>query len=438
MSLSSKNICSEFIGTFLLVFTVGCNVLGGGGIHSALSIASVLMVMVYALGSVSGAHFNPAVSFAFYLSKADLGFDVWSLVGYAMTQLLAGACAGFSCKALFGDSIAVGPQIAVDPMTSEPGESYGWASALLCEALYTFVLAFVVLRTAVFKPQGAEKTEYFGLCIGFVIVAGGYAAGPISGGCFNPAVAFGLDVSSADIATSWVWYSLAECFGAACAVLAHFAVGNAPSKQYSQLFLSEFLGTFVLVLTVGLNVLTMSPAGALSIGASLMVMVYSLGNVSGAHFNPAVTLAIALHTGIFADVGLYVLAQLVGAACAGAVYTGVTGLAFPLAPGANYSWMDAAVAEAVATFVLCFVVLNVAVVKQQQQVYGLAIGFCIVSMGNAIGMVSGGSLNPAVSFGIDTSYAMKGGTWMNCLAYSGFEIVGAALAAGATRLVRFK
>merc|ERR1719446_1706876 len=100
--------------------------------------------------------------------------------------------------------------------------------------------------------------------------------------------------------------------------------------------------------------------------------------------------------------------------------------------------MSVAAAEIIATFVLCFVVANVACSKngKSDHMFGLAIGFCIVAMGNAIGMVSGGSLNPAVSFGIDTAYALKGGTWMNCLAYSGFEVVGAAMAAVATRVVR--
>ena len=84
---------------------------------------------------------------------------------------------------------------------------------------------------------------------------------------------------------------------------------------------------------------------------------------------------------------------------------------------------DAAFAEILYTFVLCFVVLNVATLSGQhltnggkaKQIYGLAIGFCIVVGGYAIGAVSGGSLNPAVSFALDTSNATKGGAWMNCI-----------------------
>merc|ERR1719284_1001135 len=69
---------------------------------------------------------------------------------------------------------------------------------------------------------------------------------------------------------------------------------NRPRSLASKL-VSEFIGTYMLVLTVGLNVLGKSPAGAFSIAAALMCMIYSLGDVSGAHFNPAVTLAILVY-----------------------------------------------------------------------------------------------------------------------------------------------
>merc|ERR1719359_2332333 len=116
----------------------------------------------------------------------------------------------------------------------------------------------------------------------------------------------------------------------------------------------------------------------------------------------------------------YIPAQLLGGLAAGVTYTSLVGKAVPLAPGAGYSWSDAAFAEIVYTFVLCFVVLNVATLSGQhltnggkaKQMYGFAIGFCIVVGGYAIG-------------------AMKGGTWMNCVPYTCFEVIGAAAAAGA-------
>jgi glycerol uptake facilitator-like aquaporin len=177
-----------------------------------------------------------------------------------------------------------------------------------------------------------------------------------------------------------------------------------------------------------------------------MCMIYALGGVSGAHFNPAVTAALTMAgKSPVGDIPVYMASQVIGGIAAAMVYTFTTGSSVPLAPGKGYSWGAAGFAEIFYTFVLCFTVLNVATLSgkggmtsggKSSQIYGLAIGFCIVVGGYAIGAVSGGSLNPAVSFGLDTSNAMKGGAWMNCLAYSAFEFIGAGLAAGAFMVVR--
>merc|ERR1719214_233591 len=88
-------------------------------------------------------------------------------------------------------------------------------------------------------------------------------------------------------------------------------------------------------------------------------------------------------------------------------------------------------AEIIFTFVLCFVVLSVATVKEKSNdMIGLAIASCVTAGGNAIGAVSGGSLNPAVSFGISSANIINKGVFYNCLIYSAFELVGAGLAAG--------
>merc|ERR1719305_881553 len=140
-------------------------------------------------------------------------------------------------------------------------------------------------------------SEYFPIAIGFVVVAGGYAAGGISGGAFNPAVAFGLDVASAHLGFKYcLVYTAFEFLGAALAVAVHMVV-DTPASGTPTLMkkaVSEFVGTYFLVLTVFLNVTGASPAGGLSIAASLMCMIYALGGVSGANFNPAVTLALLI------------------------------------------------------------------------------------------------------------------------------------------------
>merc|ERR1719253_332656 len=102
----SAKLMAEFVGTFLLVFTVGCNVLSKSGVWAGTSIACVLMVSIFALGAVSGANFNPAVSVALGINKS-LPLD---MVGtYAGVQIVAGILAGFCYVALFGTSFNLAP-----------------------------------------------------------------------------------------------------------------------------------------------------------------------------------------------------------------------------------------------------------------------------------------------------------------------------------------
>jgi aquaporin Z len=441
----------EFIGTYLLILTVGCNVLGGNATWAALSIAAVLMVSIYSLAAVSGANFNPAVSLALFLTKKD-GARLLSggeMAAYMVTQVIAGILAGVTYTLVYGASIDLGPQVIPEGIPGYDGKSkFSWMCVAAIEIAYTFMLCFVVLRVATSKSF-PKSSEYFGLAIGFVIVAGGFAGGGVSGGAFNPAVAIGLDVSSAGQGMEWcLGYTLFEFIGAALAAFVHMLVEDESivSSEGGRKFISEFLGTYFLVFTVGLNVLLGGPCGALSIAASLMCMVYALGGVSGAHFNPAVTCAIVLTGKEPASImPAYFAAQFAGGLCGALSYVSIAGTSVALGP-ASGSWYDTAMAEIMYTFVLCFVVLNVACQKttipfadggNAQQLYGLAIGFCIVVGGFAIGPISGGSLNPAVSLAIDTSHAIHGGKrWLNCVAYSCFEVIGASIAAGLYYVVR--
>jgi len=458
-TVASKCI-AEFVGTFLLVFTVGCNVLGKTPVWAGVSIACVLMVAIYALGGISGANFNPAVSVALGISKTLRGPGLdWKTVGmYCAVQILAGIVAAFSYAILFWNAFNLGPS-----------KGFGALSAGLCETLYTFMLCFVVLNVAAARKYsdsndgwgGQGGNQWYGLAIGFVIVAGAYGAGVVSGGCFNPAVAIGIDTSSAGLGFGWcIAYTIFEIIGAALAAVAfklvrpedftdkstrvQWAENQVSPKLYSELT-SEFLGTFMLVLTVGLNVLGNSPAGAFSIAASLMCMIYALGDVSGAHFNPAVTLAILVSKmtplqpkkAVF-----YMLAQIAGGIAAAFIYALIYhGHTFPLGPQPGYKWGQVAVAEIIFTFVLCFVVLCTAVSDKtaSKSMFGLAIGSCVTVGGFAIGSISGGSLNPAVSIGIASSTLLNGGKNLTAaLAYSAFEFIGAGIAAGIVSVTHSK
>merc|ERR1719252_504134 len=161
-------------------------------------------------------------------------------------------------------------------------------------------------------------------------------------------------------------------------------------------------------------------------------MIFALGNCSGAHFNPAVTLAIIIRGACEAkDGAMYMGAQVLGGICAAFTYSALmNGETFALKPPA-YKWSQALMAEFIFTFVLSFVVLSVATTKSTlSEYFGFAIGMCVTVGGCAIGKISGGSLNPAVSIGISSSHILGGGGFWPCLVYSAIEIVAGAAAAG--------
>jgi aquaporin Z len=424
---------AEFLGTYMLVFTVGCNVMAGNAVWGGVSIAGVLMVMIYALGPISGAAFNPAVSFVCGVSHlmGGPGYSFYDAGLFMLMQMLGAVAGGQSYKFMFGGAFALAP-----------GKGFGWLNAGLVEMIYTFMLCFVVMNVALaVKKEPKVSNDYFGLAIGFVIVAGAYGAGVVSGGCFNPAVAFGIDVTSGT--ASWCFlYMMFEMFGAMLAVGLFLVVRpeeydkdyNQPRSFVRQL-VSELIGTYLLVLTVGLNVLGKSPAGAFSIAASLMCMIYSLGDVSGAHFNPAVTVALRM-SGIAPDftvnnIAAYSVAQCTGASLAAGTYSLIYGGAnFPLWPQTEHRLFAAMWAEMLFTFILCYVVLAVAACPKTKdtEMFGLAIGSCVTVGGFAIGGMSGGSLNPAVSWGLSFIRGFK--EPMPCFLYMIWEIFGGMIAAG--------
>jgi len=437
MATATERYLSEALGTYLLVFTVGCNVLPGSGAFAVLSIASVLMVSIYALGGVSGAHLNPAVSFAFLLKNPENAVEMGI---YAAVQIGAGILAAFSYFGLFGRTFNLAP-----------GAGFNIYQACAVELIYTFLLVFVVLNTAGTKGYGEAKSgnQFYGLAIGFTIVAGGYAGGWISGGAFNPAVAIAIDLASFQKGFGWCFaYVLAEIAGGAAAYGAFMVVRpdetkDAEGPTVSQgkpttvsILVAEALGTFFLVVTVGLNVLQggTNIAAVLSIASALMVMIYALGDVSGGHFNPAVTTALVVR-GAVTDYGLagcYAGAQVLGGLVAGLTYWGISGgRAFGIGPAPGFGWASVAVAELVFTFVLCFVVLSVASLKKVEltNMFGFAIGFCVVVGGYAIGGISGGALNPAVAIGLDAANVLAGGVFWKSLVYTVVELAAGVVAA---------
>jgi aquaporin Z len=193
-----RKLVVEFIGTFFLVFTVGMASANAGNL-APLAIGSVLMVMVFAGGHVSGAHYNPAVSTAI-LVRGKMSQDEYG--PYIVAQVLAAIVAGVAIIIL-GFDFGTAAKVA------------GAGKMLIVEFLFTFALAYVVLNVA--TASGTEGNSFYGLAIGFTVTAGAYAVGAVSGAAFNPAVAVGAMVMGL---LSWgdIWiYLLANLLGGAAA-----------------------------------------------------------------------------------------------------------------------------------------------------------------------------------------------------------------------------
>ena len=191
---------AELIGTFFLVLTIGCAVIGNGaGALAPLAIGSALMVMIFAGGHISGAHFNPAVTLGVWLRGKCEAKDV---APYMISQIVGAVLAALAVKFLKADAAVTAMQPATVP-------------ALLAEFLFTFALVYVVLNVATAK--GTAGNSFYGLAIGFTVMVGAFSVGNVSGGAFNPAVAVGISVMGL---SAWpnIWiYLVAEFVGAAAA-----------------------------------------------------------------------------------------------------------------------------------------------------------------------------------------------------------------------------
>ena len=185
---------TEFTGAFFLVLTIGL-VTVQGVVPAPLAIGAALMVLVYMGGHISGAHYNPAISIAIMMRGK---LDRRELLPYVMAQIGGGALAALAVAGLTGGFLVVAPASGTSA-----------AVALLAELLFTFALALVILNVAT-SPR-TEGNSYYGLAIGFTVMAGAFAVGGISGGVFNPAVGTGpILVALADggsLDALWIYWA---------------------------------------------------------------------------------------------------------------------------------------------------------------------------------------------------------------------------------------
>ena len=206
--VATRKYVTEFIGTFFLTFAVAVAALTGS-MFVPLAAGGTLMVMIYAGGHISGAHYNPAVTMA-ALARRRIG--IADAAAYWVTQVVGGVVAAVIARAV------VNPASVKTLSLSGHAE----AAAAVVEVLITFALCYVVLNVATSKDQPGNG--FFGLAIGFTVVAGAFAVGGISGGVFNPAVALG-GATAGLFGWSTIWvYLLVELAAGTAAGLAFLAL----------------------------------------------------------------------------------------------------------------------------------------------------------------------------------------------------------------------
>lgn len=158
----------EFIGTFFLLLTVALT-------GNPLAIGGVLAAMVYMGGYISGGHYNPAVTLAVKLRGAIDSKTMYRYWGAQIAGAIVASLVYFTLKE--------------KSFVPAPSDGVGFISAFMTEAIFTFVLCFTVLHVATSKQT--KGNQYYGLAIGFILMVGAFAGGPISGGVYNPAIGIG-------------------------------------------------------------------------------------------------------------------------------------------------------------------------------------------------------------------------------------------------------
>lgn len=195
-------------------------------------------------------------------------------------------------------------------------------------------------------------------------------------------------------------------------------------------YVYEFIGTFFLVLTVGMTVLNPNSVALfapLAIGSILAAMVFAGGHISGGHYNPAVSLAVFLRKKLsLNDLWMYWAAQLAAGVVAALVTIYLKGR--PSESTLQFDSLKALLAEFLFTFALCYIVLNVATAKATagNSYFGWAIGFTVLAGAYSVGAVSSGAFNPAVVLG---SMILNLIHWSNLWIYIVGNLAGGAVAA---------
>lgn len=204
-------LLGEALGTFILVFA-GCGAIAVGtlpptGVAAAFGLA--IMVAIYALGHVSGAHFNPAVTAAF---AAGRHFPIERVLPYWSAQ----GCGAIAAAGLLRLSLGSGPLGVTRPARSDL-QAFAW------ETVLTFILMLVIVAVATDTRAIGQAAA---IAIGGAVALGSLVGGPISGASMNPARSIGPAIVVGDLSSLWV-YLTAPFVGAVLAVLLYRRLGSA-------------------------------------------------------------------------------------------------------------------------------------------------------------------------------------------------------------------
>ena len=197
--LLTRKCIVEFIGTFFLVFVIGCVSSQPHVLLGPLAIGAALMVMIFAGGHISGGHYNPAVTLGAWIRGACTGVQAGS---YVVVQVIGAAVASLAVPVLFGHATPAA-------ITASP------VQIMLAEFLGTFALVYTVLNVA--TAPATAGNSFYGLAIGFTVFVQAVAVGAISGGAFNPAVVVGVFLMGGLTAGSLWMYWLSQLIAAAVA-----------------------------------------------------------------------------------------------------------------------------------------------------------------------------------------------------------------------------
>lgn len=375
--------------------------------------------LVYAFLHNSGAHLNPSVTASLVLTgrlptRRAFGLVLCQLCGAATAAILVFLCC---------------PKVAAVELG--PRDGHTWRAVVATEVLYTAMLCFVYLNcvASVENNPLLKQNGFGGLAVGLVFIAAAFAMRDICPAVLNSAIALGLGVadnlnlSGRPFNGEGLVYFFSDMTGAVIGTglfrvvrpdEMHTSAGTAAKPVAVGTFVAaEFIGTFFIILTKSMNRLALLKVDQAVIGpeswavmAAIASMTYALHDVSGAYFNPALTLAAAAcrraslprNAWIF-----YPVAQVLGAVVASVAFASMSfGRKIPAAPN-RFSAPLELWSEALFSAFTCYVVLSCrfpqgskSMPLRQNSFHGLAYGACHVAAGFAIGPITGAMLNPTV------------------------------------------